>query len=250
VRPRVTEAAGFASIGFFRNYLTFAHVLLVPFAFALAGVGGGLARAGLPLMAAALVFSTARGAWLAAGIMVAAGAATIRRGRLAVLVVPVAVGLAWVASPGLRAQVESSFSKPANAARLAIWRANLDIVRDHPVLGLGFGRYRNAARPYYARHPAADRRSHAHNNFLQIAAEAGLAGLAAFTLVFATVLRFGLEALARARAPGTRAVALGGCLAVVGFLVGGLTQYTLGDSEVATAMWAAVAVLMRVRDAA
>jgi len=46
-----------------------------------------------------------------------------------------------------------------------------------------------------------------------------------------------------------RMTALGGCLALVGFLVGGLTQYSFGDTEVAMSMWATIAVLMRLRDA-
>jgi len=125
---------------------------------------------------------------------------------------------------------------------------SLRIAFVHPVLGLGFGRYRQRAAPYYERHPLADRRSHAHNNFLQIAAEAGLVGLAAFTLLFATMLRFGFEAVRRCRDPNLHAIALGGCLALVGFLVGGLTQYSFGDNEVATAMWTTAAVLMRLRD--
>src|SRR5262249_11411973 len=116
--------------------------------------------------------------------------------------------------------------------------------------GLGFGRYQRVVGPYYDRHPDADRRSHAHNNFLQIAAEAGLLGLAAFALVFATALRFGVDTVRRARDPAVRATALGACLGLVGFLVGGLTQYTFGDSEVAVAMWATTAVLMRLHDLA
>src|SRR5439155_6775730 len=88
-----------------------------------------------------------------------------------------------------------------------------------PILGLGFGRYQWAAPPYYEAYPAADRRSHAHNNFLQMAAEAGLTGLAAFGLVYATVLRRGAEAIARARDPATWAAAAGAWAGVIGFLV-------------------------------
>jgi O-antigen ligase len=153
-------------------------------------------------------------------------------------------------SPGLRAQVIPSLTRTdENAGRIAIYAANLDIVRDHPILGLGFGRYQRVARPYYDRHPLADRRSHAHNNFLQIAAESGLVGLAAFTLLFVTALRYGAETVRTARDPAGRATALGACLALTGFLVGGLTQYTFGDSEVAMTMWATLAVLMRLREA-
>jgi hypothetical protein len=35
---------------------------------------------------------------------------------------------------------------------------------------------------------------------------------------------------------------------MVGFLIGGITQYSFGDNEVAAAMWLALAVLMRCRE--
>jgi len=70
VRPRITGASGFASLGFFRSYLTYAHVLVVPLGFALAATGGWPRTLGVPLLFAALLFSTARGAWIAAGAMV------------------------------------------------------------------------------------------------------------------------------------------------------------------------------------
>ncbi len=249
-RPRIEGAHGFASVGFFRNYLTYAHVLLVPFAFALVSPVRRIRLVVVPLVAVALVFSTARGAWVAAVVMLFGLLATGRRasGRLAVIAAVVA--LAWVLSPGFRAQSIPSLTRTdENAGRIAIYAANLDIVHDHPILGLGFGRYQRVSRPYYDRHPLADRRSHAHNNFLQIAAESGLVGLAAFTLLFVTALRYGAETVWTARDPAVRATALGACLALTGFLIGGLTQYTFGDSEVAMAMWATLAVLMRLREA-
>ena len=105
-------------------------------------------------------------------------------------------GGALLANPDLRAQAVHMFELTGqNAARVAIYQANLDIIREHPVLGLGFGRYRTAARPYYDARPAADRRSHAHSNYLQLAAEAGLLGLAAFMWVFMRALTVGWTAV-------------------------------------------------------
>jgi O-antigen ligase len=252
-RPRIEGAHGFAVVGFFRNYLTYAHVLLLPFGFALVSPIRWIRLVVVPLIAVALVFSTARGAWVAAIVMLFGLLATgsrAREGLTAIAAIAAIVAFAWVISPGFRAQTIPSLTRAdTNAGRVAIYAANLDIVHDHPLLGLGFGRYQRVARPYYDRHPLADRRSHAHNNFLQIAAEAGLVGLAAFTLLFVTALRYGAETVWIARDPSVRATALGACLALTGFLVGGLTQYTFGDSEVAVAMWATLAVLMRLRDA-
>jgi O-antigen ligase len=160
------------------------------------------------------------------------------------------VGAAVLAvSPGLRAQVPPLASlEGINAHRLAIYRANLDIVRAHPVFGLGFGRYRPAAKPYYEPHPMADRRSHAHNNFLQMAAEAGLLGVLAFTFLFAVVVRRAAAALPRAGPAWPRLC--GALVGIVGFLAGGLTQYNFGDNEVAIGMWLALAVLAREVEAA
>ena len=244
VRPRTPDADGFAVVGFFRNYLTFAHGMLLPLA--IAATRALRTRrppwiVGATVIVLAIVFSTARGAWLGAVAVIAVAmrlAGGVRVGRIAAGLV--LVGLAAIAvSPARRAQVRHLLDlRGENAARVAIYRANLAIVHDHPVLGLGFGRYATAARPYYEREPAADRRSHAHSNYLHLAAEAGLVGLGAFCLLFAVGLRTGWP-----RAPGgvdAEAVA-----SLVGFLVGGLTQYTFGDNEVAIGMWAALAVLAR-----
>lgn len=248
IYPRIAGAEGYAAAGFFSNYLTFGHVLLLPLGFALASPVRAVRLVGVPLIALAIVFSTARGAWLAALAMTLVLVAA-RRGALGRLAVLGAVAAAAaLVSPGFRDQIVPSLTTARmNAGRVAIYAANLDIVGDRPVFGLGFGRYRKAARPWYERHPTADRRSHAHNNFLQVAAEAGLVGLAAFTLLFATILRFGIETVRGCRDPVGGATALGATLGIVGFLVGGLTQYSFGDNEVAAAMWATTAVLMRLR---
>jgi O-antigen ligase len=250
VEPRIAGAHGFAAVGFFRNYLTYAYVLVIALGFALASPERWIRAVVVPLLALALVFSTARGAWIAALAMGLVLAAAGRGGLARLAAIAAVAAVAFLASPGLREQTLPALTQAdTNTGRLAIYAANLDIIADHPVLGLGFGRYQRVARPYYDRHPDADRRSHAHNNFLQIAAEAGLVGLAAWVLVFATALRFGIETVRHTSDPAGHATALGACLALVGFLVGGLTQYTFGDGEVAIAMWATLAVLMRLRDA-
>jgi O-antigen ligase len=250
VAPRLPGDERFAVIGFFRNYLTFAHVMIVPLAWAtaLALSGRMVAGAAAALIVVSIVFSTARGAWLAMVAVGVAFAVLLRARRRAVVIATLGAiaAIALLASPDLRAQARDMFALGGvNAPRLAIYESNLDIVHEHPVLGLGFGRYRTAALPYYAAHPEADRRSHAHNNFLHLAAEAGLLGLAAFVLVYASAFRWGWRAIQAARDGDAWATAAGAWAALIGFLVGGVTQYTFGDGEVAIAMWFALALLMR-----
>jgi len=250
VHPRDSSSQGYAVVGFFRNYLTYAHAMLFPLAFAAALAARG-ALAGIvaaPLLVVAIVFSTARGAWLAAlaGATALAMVARRRDTLLALGALAAAASLAFALAPDLRRQATGMFATTGeNAARIEIYRANLDIVHERPILGLGFGRYQHAAPPYYVAHPQADRHSHAHNDFLQIAAEAGLVGLAAFSLLYATALRKGWAAMRGAATPEVWAVAVGAWIATWAFLVGGLTQYNFGDNEVAIPMWLALALLMR-----
>jgi putative inorganic carbon (HCO3(-)) transporter len=246
VRPRIEGAEGYASVGFFRNYLTYAHVMLVPLGFMLARASGGswLALVAAPITIAALVCSTARGSWLALGAMAVALVLRTRGGGRMLLAGGVLVGVMWFGSAGLREQIVPAIVS-GDPGRAGIVRANLDIIHDHPVLGLGFGRYQRAATPYYDRHPDADRRSHAHSNYLQMAAEAGLVGLAAFMLLLVTPLRRAARAMRTSASRPTFGLALGGWLAVIGFAVGGLTQYSFGDNEVAVAMWTTLAVIAR-----
>src|SRR5439155_281332 len=211
VHPREAGGAGYAIVGFFRNYLTFAHTMLFPLAWATASaMGGALTGLGAAaLLLVAIAFSTARGVWLAT-VAVVATLVLMARGRTAALAagaLAAAALLAFAVSRDLRREAAHMFGLGGpNAGRVAIYAANLDIIHAHPVLGLGFGRYQRAAQPFYAAHPEADRHSHAHNDYLQIAAEAGLTGLAAFGLLFATALGGGRRAgrAAAGREPSRR----------------------------------------------
>lgn len=75
--------------------------------------------------------------------------------------------------------------------RLDLARAGLEMARDHPVFGVGPGRYYVLSDQYAAETLEAlnFRRENAHNNFVQIAAELGIPGFAAFLLLLVAAVR-------------------------------------------------------------
>jgi O-antigen ligase len=81
------------------------------------------------------------------------------------------------------------------------------MIRDRLWLGVGFGNY-EAAYPRYAlmRWPMA--LGHAHNYYLNLAAELGIVGLAAYALFWASAV-WQLIRLLRRLGPAERGVALG-----------------------------------------
>lgn len=124
-----------------------------------------LSRSGLIALLAAVVVGTSlsrrdhrRTAWTG----VAAAAALV-------------VLAAWVNAEGFAERIMSSMAvaTPEAVGRLTIWRDTLRVIRDFPVFGTGVGTFAEAMFVY--QQSARDVLfNHAHNEYLQIAAEGGL----------------------------------------------------------------------------
>jgi tetratricopeptide (TPR) repeat protein len=175
---------------------------------------------GMVASAAALglvVLLQSRSAWvgLVAGAAVAAAMAWAWRrplglgprfGRLLAAGVLVAVcgvaGWAWFAGPDdpvvarLRSLVAArdADGRLSDGGRTMIWRLTARMIADHPLTGVGAGNFPIRLPEYHAAPEAdmaalhTDTWSRPHNDFLQVAAEKGLPGLAAFAGMFAAAL--------------------------------------------------------------
>ena len=132
---------------------------------------------------------------------------------------------------------------PTVRERLYFWQAGWRMVKDAPFLGLGPGGVKRHYPEY--RDPAARRPStgHLHNNAVQLAAERGVLGLAAWLSIWvAFFVRAGrIYARLPAARAGDRALVAGSLAAVAGFLVAGLFEYNFGDSEVIGLTWVVMA---------
>jgi O-antigen ligase len=95
--------------------------------------------------------------------------------------------------------VQLSFTNPSNqdystAERLAHWIAGLHMFIDHPVLGVGIGNYSDAY-PRYFITIFTTSLGHAHNYYINIAAETGFIGLTVFMLFLLAVFVAGGHSL-------------------------------------------------------
>src|SRR5690606_676717 len=91
--------------------------------------------------------------------------------------------------------------------RLAHWQSALDMARAEPWLGVGFGNY-EPAYPDFALINWPFALGHAHNYYLNILAETGVLGTAAYLLLWAAILWQTLRVLRRLDGP-PRGIALG-----------------------------------------
>ncbi len=91
------------------------------------------------------------------------------------------------------------------ASRLAVAVEGIGVVRDHALLGTGLGSWLHAFRPYAAPPVEGGIWDHAHNDYVELAAETGVVGFGVMLLFALAVVR-----ASRARRPTTTAVARSG----------------------------------------
>jgi putative inorganic carbon (HCO3(-)) transporter len=217
------------------------------------------------LMSAAMVMSWSRGAWLGlvAAVVVMAVSVIVRRGQAAVLGVVLVVLVIYVLLVGGLTVVPPSILQrfsdfvpflgvgdvrgveitDANFAvleRMAHWQSALAMWTDHPWLGVGIGNY-EPVYPRYALPLWWSPLGHAHNYYLNIAAEAGLLGLVAYLLLWGVALM--VSWLAARRACGWYwGIALG----VLGVVVH-LSVHNFVDNLYVHAMYLHIAILLGIK---
>ena len=243
----------YGAMGLFISRLTFGHNALVFLSLfggvLIAGAVRGALRWLLALSTAvglvALAMTLDRGAWL--GVFAAAAALLFavlwrtgprRAGAaLVALLPPLAVLLAWAPS---RERLSSALSIAANRDRVFIWSRALEVIRDHPLVGVGFGNYHNVCSRYYDRvDPAFPMRTWAHNSLLSLLAETGPLGLACAAWLVVAIAR---ALLVRLRENGP--YALGALAAACGLFVVGQVHDVIYDTKVMYPLWLALALAL------
>ena len=103
--------------------------------------------------------------------------------------------------------VEPNNADFSTAERLAHWIAGLHMYFDHPILGVGIGNYPDAYPPYHIT-KFLDPLGHAHNYYINVAAEMGTIGLIVYLCFLFAIYFAGMRTLQRINKRYWRAKAL------------------------------------------
>jgi O-antigen ligase len=225
----------YGAMGFFISRLTFGHVATVLTALLAGALVSGRAPARflwgavfVSLCAIAVTFD--RGAYL--GLLAAALVIAVLSRRPWLIAGLFAVALLASLDAGVRGRFESSFSTSGNGDRVFIWARAKEIIRDHPLRGIGFGNYPRVCGEYYDRvDKTFPMRTWAHNLELSTLAETGPLGL----LSLFWLLGSAMVLLWRRRSAG-------GLAALFAFLAIAQAHDVLYDTKVMYALWLAVAL--------
>lgn len=150
------------------------------------------------------------------GILIRSAAALVI-GVAAVVGATLLVGSEGLVANFSQIQAETQGELPAGErfSRRDIWRATTELIKDHPIAGVGLGAFQFAY-TRYDQSSGVQRVEQTHNDYLQIVADAGLIG-GMIALVFVVLLFARGFSAAQTRNRQKRAIVLGaltGCFAI------------------------------------
>jgi O-antigen ligase len=183
----------------------------------------------MPAMVVALVLTFTRSAWV--GTAAGLGVLLVLKDRRLLAALPLTVALVILLAPAsVTARMYSMFdvNDPSNRDRVAMLESGVEIVRDHPITGVGPDMVKKVYAEYRQPWAVNPLNVHLHNVPMQIAAERGLPALLVWIGFIVFLVRDLLKRLTTSRHPS---LAAGAIAAVAAMLAAGLFEYNFGDSE-------------------
>ncbi len=188
---------------------------------------------GLILIGIAIVLTLNRQSWL--GLFVAMTFLLFNKKRVYSLIPVFLAVLVFMFGPQtLRDRIESitNLKHSSNHERVLMWKAGLDILKDHPFTGCGF-KCQFVIADKYPEHPILRKYTHMHNSPVQLAVDTGILGLMTWIsiwIVFFLSLTKELREIDKTSVEYF--IALGSGAAIIAFLVAGMFENNFYDSEI------------------
>lgn len=209
------------------------------------------------VMTGALALSLSRGGIVATLVslsIVALAVGLRRQTRSRILVAASAIGAAlafgvWIAAGSLVARLGTLldlFGDASAVARAGIWADTLRMAADFPLFGAGFGSYASVY-PGYQTVLGDLAVEHAHNDWLQLVAEGGLAGALAATALGAAFLATAVRWIGRRRDREAVFLAVGGLGGLMAFALQAVAEFSLRVP--ANALWLTVLAALTLKSA-
>jgi O-antigen ligase len=179
-------------------------------------------------LAASLLMTFSRGAWLGMGVAFVLMMLFLRRFKIPLAFVCIFL-LILLVVPDIRERLLFTFQKGGDATRFMLWRGAWAMIKESPFLGKGLGTFMI----YMPKYTHQGTIQYAHNSFLQIWAEAGIFSLLSFLIFLTLVLLKAMRSIKSNR----DSILLGAFCGVCGFLAHGFFDSHLYSLQLAVLFW-------------
>ncbi|TAN40912.1 MAG: hypothetical protein EPN25_06160 [Nitrospirae bacterium] len=179
-----------------------------------------LSRSGIVSLGLSLIFF---------GLLLVPTKTESRRGIiLAVVCLIILMAVGWFGWDPIIARFEKVRNPAGNIAdiRPVIWKDSLDIIRDFPIFGTGFGTYMDVYTKYRTL-PGEAIVDHAHNDYLELLSDGGLTGFLLYVWFLATVVLRSWKKFRKRRDSFAIYLFIGSLSGIVYMLFHSLTDFNL-----------------------
>ncbi len=195
------------------------------------------------IMSLALILTMSRGGWLGFAFSALIFIILIER-RLLLSIIPISLAGVFFLPQSIINRILSirNVADSSNAYRLKLWEITGDIIRDNPIAGVGFGHipFKETFETYIRTMPTY----HAHNTFLQVAAEIGLTGLLAFVLFLFVTFKYGVKILNKSEDRYIRTMGAAAIAGLGGLIFHGIVENVLYIPRIIITFWMLVSFIL------
>ena len=189
-----------------------------------------------------IVMTLSRGGWVGIALAALAFVLLVDK-RLLLLGVPIILGgLAFLPQKVLdRITSIGSTVDSSNLYRIKIWNITMDVIRDNLIAGVGFGYmpFKDTFERYIRTMPIY----HAHNTYLEVAAEIGLIGFIFFMLLLLSTLKYAYVNLVKSEDKYFKYLGAGLFASIIGIMGHGLVEHFLYIPRIIFTFWIVLGII-------
>ena len=129
----------------------------------------------------------------------------------------------------------------SNLYRIKIWHITMDVIRDNLIAGVGFGYmpFKDTFERYIRTMPIY----HAHNTYLEVAAEIGLIGFIFFMLLLLSTLKYAYVNLVKSEDKYFKYLGAGLFASIIGIMGHGLVEHFLYIPRIIFTFWIVLGII-------
>ncbi|TJX15196.1 polymerase [Tissierella creatinini] len=195
------------------------------------------------IMILAMLMTLSRGSWVGFAFSAFVFILLLEK-RLLLLVVPISLGAVYFLPQSILNRIMSigNFADSSIAYRFTMWEITMDIIRDYPIAGVGFGHlpFKQIFETYIRTMPIY----HSHNTYLQTAVEMGIPGLLAFLFLLFILFKYGILKLVKSEDRYIRILSAGALSSLGGVLTHGMAENVLYLPRIIFTFWIVVGLIL------
>lgn len=195
------------------------------------------------ILTGTLFLTMSRGGWLGLAFGIFIFILLIEK-RLFLLLIPAGVASIFILPQSIinRIMTIGSLADSSNAYRVKIWQITMNIIRDHWLVGVGFGYipFKQTFETYIRTMPIY----HAHSTYLEFAAELGILGFLLFIGLIFVIVKYAIKTLKKSEDKYIKVIIAGLLAGIAGLLFHGLVEHVLYMPRIIFTFWTVIGFIL------